>query len=71
MERMPFSKSALALSAITLAGRMSVLTLKGEVKQSEEVKEKAYHIHEQRWGAFERTLILPANVIADNFAWLL
>jgi len=43
-----------------------VLTLKGEVKQSEEVKEKAYHIHEQRWGAFERTLILPANVIADK-----
>ena len=43
-----------------------VLTLKGEVKQSEEVKEKAYHIHEQRWGAFERTLILPANVVADK-----
>ena len=43
-----------------------VLTLKGEVKQSEEVNEKAYHIHEQRWGAFERTLILPANVVADK-----
>ncbi len=43
-----------------------VLTLKGEVKQSEEVKEKAYHIHEQRWGAFERTIILPANVVADK-----
>jgi len=43
-----------------------VLTLKGEVKQSEEVKEKVYHIHEQRWGAFERTIILPANVVADK-----
>ena len=43
-----------------------VLTLKGEVKQQEDVKEKAYHIHEQRWGMFERTLILPANVIADK-----
>jgi HSP20 family protein len=43
-----------------------VLTLKGEVKQSEEVKEKAYHIHEQRWGTFERTLALPANVVADK-----
>ena len=43
-----------------------VLSLKGEVKQSEEVKEKAYHIHEQRWGAFERTIILPANVVADK-----
>jgi HSP20 family protein len=43
-----------------------VLSLKGEVKQNEEVKEKAYHIREQRWGAFERTLVLPANVIADK-----
>jgi HSP20 family protein len=43
-----------------------VLTLKGEVKQQEDVKEKAYHIHEQRWGTFERTLVLPANVVADK-----
>ncbi len=43
-----------------------VLSLKGEVKQSEEVKEKAYHIREQRWGSFERTLVLPANVVADK-----
>ena len=43
-----------------------VLSLKGEVKQSEEVKEKAYHIREQRWGTFERTLALPANVVADK-----
>ena len=43
-----------------------VLTLKGEVKQQEDVKEKAYHIHEQRWGMFERTLVLPANVVADK-----
>ncbi|MBL8101763.1 MAG: Hsp20/alpha crystallin family protein [Anaerolineales bacterium] len=43
-----------------------VLTLKGEVKQQDEVKEKAYHIREQRWGAFERTLVLPSNVVADK-----
>ena len=43
-----------------------VLSLKGEVKQSEEVKEKAYHIREQRWGSFERTLVLPSNVVADK-----
>lgn len=43
-----------------------VLSLKGEVKQSEEVKEKAYHIREQRWGSFERTVVLPANVVADK-----
>ena len=43
-----------------------VLTLKGEVKQEEETKEKAYHIREQRWGAFERTIMLPTDVVADQ-----
>ena len=43
-----------------------VLTLKGETKQENETKEKAYHIREQRWGAFERSLVLPTEVIADK-----
>ena len=43
-----------------------LLTLKGEVKQKEEVKEKAYHLREQRWGAVERTLALPTDVVADK-----
>lgn len=43
-----------------------VLTLKGEVKQKEETKDKAWHIREQRWGAFERTLLLPVDVDADK-----
>lgn len=30
-----------------------VLTIRGEVKQKNEVKEKDYHIREQRWGSFE------------------
>jgi HSP20 family protein len=43
-----------------------VLTIKGEVKQEEETKEKTYHIREQRWGAFERTIMLPTDVVADK-----
>jgi HSP20 family protein len=43
-----------------------ILTLKGEVKQREEVKEKTYHIREQRWGMFERSLVLPTEVVADK-----
>ena len=43
-----------------------ILTIKGEVKQKEEVKEKTYHIREQRWGMFERALALPTDVIADK-----
>lgn len=42
------------------------LTLKGEVKQKEESKDKAWHIREQRWGAFERSILLPNDVIADK-----
>ena len=43
-----------------------VLTIMGEVKEKEEVKEKAYHLREQRWGMFERTLALPTDMVADK-----
>jgi HSP20 family protein len=43
-----------------------VLTIKGEVKEKEETQEKAYHLREQRWGMFERTIALPTDVIADK-----
>jgi HSP20 family protein len=43
-----------------------VLTIKGETRQENESKDKAYHIREQRWGAFERSLILPTDVVADK-----
>jgi HSP20 family protein len=45
-----------------------VLTLKGEVKREEEKasKEKAWHIREQRYGSFERSVVLPTDVVADK-----
>jgi HSP20 family protein len=43
-----------------------VLTLRGERKQEEEKKERAWHIREQRWGSFERSISLPTEVKADN-----
>ncbi|HMU91678.1 MAG TPA: Hsp20/alpha crystallin family protein [Anaerolineales bacterium] len=43
-----------------------VLTIKGEIKQKDELKEKAYHLREQRWGSFERSVILPTEVVADK-----
>jgi len=43
-----------------------VLIIKGEIGEKEEVKEKAYHLREQRWGVFERTIALPTDVIADK-----
>ncbi|GAB4542219.1 MAG: Hsp20/alpha crystallin family protein [Anaerolineales bacterium] len=43
-----------------------VLVIKGEVKRQEESDDKTYHIREQRWGAFERALALPTDVVADK-----
>ena len=43
-----------------------LLTLKGEFKEKEEKKEKAYHLREQRFGSFERILSLPTEVVADK-----
>ncbi|MDX1377263.1 MAG: Hsp20/alpha crystallin family protein, partial [Anaerolineales bacterium] len=43
-----------------------VLTLRGEVKQNQEMEEKAWHIREQRLGSFERSIALPTDVVADK-----
>ncbi|MCB9112560.1 MAG: Hsp20/alpha crystallin family protein [Anaerolineales bacterium] len=43
-----------------------VLTIKGETRQENETKEKTYHMREQRWGTFERSLVLPTEVVADK-----
>ena len=43
-----------------------ILTIKGEVKHEEEKKDKSWHIREHRWGAFERSVMLPTGVNADR-----
>jgi HSP20 family protein len=43
-----------------------ILTLRGETKQEEERKDKSWHMREQRWGAFERSVRLPTTVVADQ-----
>ena len=43
-----------------------VLTLKGEVKQEEERKDRAWHIREHRFGSFERSVALPTAVKTDK-----
>jgi HSP20 family protein len=44
------------------------LTLKGERKRSNEVKEKDYYYSETAYGRFERRLALPKGVDADKIA---
>jgi len=43
-----------------------VLTLKGEVQNEEERNDKAWHIREQRFGSFERSVALPTAVKTDK-----
>jgi HSP20 family protein len=49
---------------ISITGDM--LSLKGEFKQEDEKQERAYHLREQRSGAFERTFALPTAVVSDK-----
>lgn len=43
-----------------------VLTIRGEMKREEEQKEKSWHIREQRWGSFERSISLPTDVVSEK-----
>jgi HSP20 family protein len=43
-----------------------ILTLRGEMKASNEKKEANYHIFERRVGAFERSVRLPTEVQTDK-----
>ncbi|NTU83004.1 MAG: Hsp20/alpha crystallin family protein [Chloroflexales bacterium] len=42
-----------------------VLTISGEVRQSEESKERNYHRVERRYGSFSRSISLPVTVRGD------
>jgi HSP20 family protein len=43
-----------------------MLTLRGEFKLENEPKDVTYHLREQRYGAFERSLRLPTDVQTDK-----
>lgn len=43
-----------------------VLTLRGEFKQENVQKDATYHIREQRYGSFERSVMLPTDVQTDR-----
>ena len=49
---------------INVTGEM--LTLKGETKETTEENEKSYHMREQRYGAFERSISLPTLVTPEK-----
>jgi len=38
------------------------LTIKGEIKSDNEVKENQYHLRERRYGSFSRSIMLPTKI---------
>jgi HSP20 family protein len=43
-----------------------ILTLRGEFKQENDKKEATYHVREQRYGSFERIVMLPVDVQTEK-----
>ena len=41
------------------------LTIKGEIKSDNEVKENQYHLRERRYGSFTRSISLPTKIKGD------
>jgi HSP20 family protein len=44
----------------------NVLTIKGETKADEEVKDSHYHLRERRYGSFSRSISLSSRIDSDN-----
>ena len=44
----------------------NILTIKGEAKGEEEVKERSYLLRERRYGGFSRTVTLPRGLKTDE-----
>lgn len=44
----------------------NLLTIRGQLKQEEDKKERAWHLREHRFGSFERSVGLPVPVVPDR-----
>ena len=51
---------------LTISVTGDTLTIRGEVKEDQEIKEGSYHIRELRVGSFARSILLPGPVVADK-----
>lgn len=49
---------------ITMTG--DLLTIKGEVKADETIKQENYYLQERRYGSFSRSATIPVPVVADK-----
>lgn len=50
---------------IEITYNKGVLTIKGELKDESQTSKGQYHLRERRYGAFSRSISLPASIQAD------
>jgi HSP20 family protein len=43
-----------------------ILTIRGELKEEKEEKQRTYHLRERRFGSFSRSVSLPSSVNSDK-----
>jgi HSP20 family protein len=60
------SLPGLKASDVQISVTGDMLTLRGEYKQQEEHKDESYHLRENVYGSFERSILLPTAVEADK-----
>jgi HSP20 family protein len=51
---------------VQISVNADMLTLRGESKEESIQKEATYHIHEQHFGSFERSIALPTHIETDK-----
>jgi HSP20 family protein len=56
----------MAAEEVEISVTGDALTIKGEIRQKEEREDASYLIREQRYGRFERSLMLPTEVQSDK-----
>lgn len=49
---------------ISISG--DVLTIRGEIKEDDEIKNSNVHIRERRFGSFSRSIALPTHVVPEK-----
>jgi HSP20 family protein len=51
---------------VQITAHGETLTIRGEMKEEQEKKDEHYHLRERRFGQFQRTVVLPTPINAEQ-----
>jgi HSP20 family protein len=60
------SLPGISLNDLEITYANNTLTIKGEIREEQELEEARYHLRERSYGSFARSITLPAGVEADK-----